>query len=86
MHGCDNYIGDHLRSTELSRHVGSSRQLVTSARHVGLSRYRGGSRKLWVGGSSFCVIKGEALDRGTKSRAGGGYGRGGVPPPYVEEN
>ena len=24
--------------TELSRHVGSSRQLVTSARHVGLSR------------------------------------------------
>ena len=30
--------------------------------------------KLWVGGSSFCVMKGEALVRGTKSRAGGGYG------------
>ena len=37
---------------------------------------RGGSRKLWVGGSSFCVIKGEALVRGTKSREGGGYGKG----------
>ena len=37
------------------------------------------------GGSIFCVIKGEALDRGTKSRAGGGYGRG-VSPPHVEEN
>ena len=32
------------------------------------------------------VVKGEALERGTKFRAGGGYGRGGVPPPYVEEN
>ena len=45
-----------------------------------------------MGGSSFCVIKGKALDRGTKSRAGGGGGvwegcrEGGVPPPYVEEN
>ena len=37
------------------------------------------------GGSIICVIKGEALDRGTKSRAGVGMG-GGVPPPYVEEN
>ena len=35
---------------------------------------RGGSRKLWVGGR-VCVSKGEALDRGTKCRAGGGYGR-----------
>ena len=36
------------------------------------------------GGSSFCVIKGEALVGGTKSR-GGGMG-GGVPPPYLEQN
>ena len=48
--------------------------------------HRGGSRKLWVVGSSFCVIKGEAHDRGTKSRAGGGYGREVSPRPYVEEN
>ena len=40
------------------------------------------------GGSIFCVIKGEALDRGTKSRGGGGgVGMGGgCPPPYLEEN
>ena len=31
------------------------------------------------GGGLVCVSKGEALDRGTKFRAGGGYGRG-VPP------
>ena len=31
------------------------------------------------------VNKGEALERGTKFRAGGEYGRG-CPPPYVEEN
>ena len=34
-----------------------------------------------AGGSSFCVIKGEAVDRGTKSRAGGRYGRGVSPLP-----
>ena len=28
------------------------------------------------GGGRVCVSKGEALDRGTKFRAGGGYGRG----------
>ena len=33
---------------------------------------QGGSRKLWVGGR-VGVNKGEALDRGTKCRAGGGY-------------
>ena len=33
------------------------------------------------GGSSFCVIKGEALERGTKSRVVGGYGRGVSPLP-----
>ena len=38
------------------------------------------------GGGRVCVSKGEALDRGTKFRAWGGYGRGGLPPPYVEEN
>ena len=32
---------------------------------------QGGSRKLWVGGR-VRVNKGEALDRGTKFRAGGG--------------
>ena len=32
-------------------------------------------RKLWVGGR-VCINKGEALDRGTKCRAGGEYGRG----------
>ena len=37
------------------------------------------------GGGRVCVIKGEALDRGTKFRAGGGMG-GGCPPPYLEEN
>ena len=38
-------------------------------------------------GGRVCVNKGEALDRGMKCRAGGGYGRGGgVPPPYLEEN
>ena len=33
-------------------------------------------------GGRVCVNKGKALDRGTKCRAGGGYGRGGggVPP------
>ena len=38
---------------------------------------RGGSRKFWVGGgSSICK---RALDRGTKYRAGGGYGRTPLP-------
>ena len=36
---------------------------------------RGGSRKLWVGGGRVCINKGKALDRGTKCRAGGGYGK-----------
>ena len=38
---------------------------------------RGGSRKLW-GGGRVCVSKG---DRGTKYRAGGGYGKGVSPLP-----
>ena len=42
---------------------------------------RGGSRKLWVGGGRVCVNKGETLGRGTKCRAGGGYGRGVSPLP-----
>ena len=32
-------------------------------------------------GGRVCVNKGEALDRGTKCRAGGGYGRGVSPLP-----
>ena len=32
------FNSDYLAYTELPRHVSSSRQLVTSARHVGLSR------------------------------------------------
>ena len=31
-------------------------------------------------GGRVCVNKGKALDRGTKCRAGGGYGRGGGSP------
>ena len=37
------------------------------------------------GGGRVYVRKGEALDRGTKFRAGVGMG-GGVPPPDLEEN
>ena len=46
---------------------------------------RGGSRKLWAGGGGgrVCVSKGEALDRGTKCRAGGGYGRWVSPLPML---
>ena len=51
-----------------------------SAVVVGGGGGRGGSRKLWVGGR-VCVSKGKALDRGTKYRAGGGYGRGVSPLP-----
>ena len=41
---------------------------------------RGGSRKLWVRGRVW-VSKGEALEGGTKFRAGGMYGRGVSPLP-----
>ena len=34
-----------------------------------------------MGGGRVCVNKGEALDRGTKCRAGGWYGRGGGVSP-----
>ena len=38
-----------------------------------------------MGGGRFCVSKGEALDRGTKCRAGVGMG-GGVPPSLCRIN
>ena len=37
------------------------------------------------GGGRDCVNKGTALDRGTKFRAGGGYGRGVSPLPMVKK-
>ena len=51
-----------------------------------LMYYSGADPGYYGWGGRVCVSKGEALDRGTKCRAGGGYGRGGgVPPPYVDE-
>ena len=35
-------------------------------------------------GGVIVINKGGALERGTKCRAGGGSGRGGVPPPHPE--
>ena len=36
-------------------------------------------------GGLVCVNKGEALDGGTKCRAGGGYGRGVSPLPILKK-
>ena len=74
-----------VRSFEVVNFVFTSSQVVKTVHldiHMGTFPYTPGADlgNCVGGGGRVRVNKGKALDRGTKFRAGGGYGRG------VEEN